>query len=76
MTETSPVLIPLHRQKVAIARAIDILREIYPARIEQKKATEKGQETHLAWLNAAMISLDLADNGKDIRPDLGKAVLG
>jgi hypothetical protein len=65
--------VSLHHQKIAIVRAIEILEEGYPARIEQKKATEKGAKVHLAYLAAAASSIDLADNGTDIRPDLAKS---
>ena len=69
MTET----VSLHHQKIAIVRAIEILEEVYPERIEQGKATEKGGKVHLAYLAAAASSIDLADNGTDIRPNLAKA---
>ena len=55
--------VPLHRQKVAVLRAHEILAEIYPARIAQQKATEDGARVHLALLEAAMQTLDDRDTG-------------
>ena len=65
--------VSLHHQKIAIVRAIEILEEVYPARIELKKATDKGAKVHLSYLAAAASSIDLADTGTDIRQDLAKA---
>ena len=62
--------VPLHYQKMAISRAIDILKEIYPARIEQKKANAEGARIHLDYLNEALITSDGLAEGRDMREDL------
>ena len=54
-------------QKMAIKRAIEILDEIYPARIAQQKATQAGRDKHLLWLLAALNTIDQADRGHDVR---------
>jgi|GEM_PF-3716541 len=59
--------ISLALQKVAVLRAAQILEEVYPARIEASKATPDGARTHLAYLGAALETLDRADRGEDIR---------
>ncbi len=66
----TPAPISLTQQKLAVLRAIDILKETYPARIAQQKATAKGSAMHLSWLTAALQTLDSADKGLDVRPDL------
>ena len=60
----------LWKLKAAVTRAVEILREIYPARIAQKKATEQGAKTHVDWLLTAADALDRADRGEDIRREL------
>lgn len=64
--------VKLHHQKVAVARAIDILTEIYPARIAQKKdkATPEAARKHLDYLNEALVTLDGLDQHIDMREDL------
>lgn len=59
--------IKLNLQKVAVLRAIDILTEIYPARIEQKKAIRDGARLHIQYLKAALATLDELDHGIDQR---------
>lgn len=59
--------IKLHKQKQAVVRAMEILEEIYPARIGNKRATKEGAATHIAWLQAALETIDLLDEGKDAR---------
>ena len=68
MTET----IPIYKQKQAVIRAHEILKEIYPARIGAKRATQSGADTHLMWLDAALATLDKLEHGEDARPDLAK----
>jgi hypothetical protein len=55
--------VPLHRQKTAVLRAHEILAEVYPARIGNKKATEDGARVHLEALDAVMETLDKLDTG-------------
>ena len=64
--------VPLHIQKGGVARAIDILKEIYPARVLQKKdkATREGARLHIKALTAALATLDGLDNHIDMRDDL------
>lgn len=59
--------IKLHLQKVAVMRAIDILTEIYPARIEQKKTDRDKARHHIQCLKSAMATLDELDHGSDQR---------
>jgi hypothetical protein len=66
--------IKLNRQKVGVSRAIDILNEIYPARILQKHktppATQEGYEAHIECLKAVLETLDGLDNQQDMRETL------
>jgi hypothetical protein len=64
--------VKLRYQKLAISRAIDILKEIYPVRILQKKlnASEEGAKTHIEFLLAALETIDGLDHGKDMRENL------
>ena len=61
---------PLHGQKMAVYRAIEILQEIYPARILQKKANKVGAKAHIEYLEAAMETLDGLCERKDMRENL------
>ena len=56
--------------KVAVTRAMEILEEIYPSRILNKRATEQGSVKHLAWLARAAEVLDQLDHSIDVRPNL------
>jgi len=47
----------LNQQLTAIRRAIEILEEIYPARILQKKVTPSGAKIHIQWLTEAYNTL-------------------
>jgi hypothetical protein len=62
--------VKLHHQVSAISRAHDILKEIYPARILQKKATREGADLHLDFLLAAMETVDGLAERRDMREDL------
>jgi hypothetical protein len=61
---------PLHGQKMAVYRAIQILEEIYPARILQKKANKEGAKAHLEYLEAALETMDGLCEYRDMRDDL------
>lgn len=62
--------VKLHVQKMAVLRAIDILKEIYPARIAQKKTDDDKAAAHLKCLRAALGTLDELDHGIDQRESL------
>lgn len=64
--------VKLHYQKVAVARAHDILEEIYPARILQKKdkATPEAAKKHLDYLLAALETIDGLCERRDMREDV------
>ena len=62
--------VKLQYQKVAVSRAHDILQKEYPVRIAQKRANEEGAKLHLAYLLAAMETLDMLERGVDMREDL------
>ena len=62
--------VKLHHQTMAVSRAIDILQEIYPARIAQKKANAEGAKIHLDYLKEAMITIDGLADRKDMRENL------
>ena len=55
---------------MAVYRAIEILQEIYPARILQKKANKVGAKAHIEYLEAAMETLDGLCERKDMRDNL------
>lgn len=59
--------IKLHRQKLAVVRSIEILEEIYPARIAQKKAKKEGADAHLAAMDEVLATIDGLDEGNDMR---------
>jgi hypothetical protein len=61
---------PMHHRKMAVSRAHDILKEIYPARILQKKANEKGAQMHLEILLESLETLDGLDDHIDMRETL------
>jgi hypothetical protein len=50
--------ITLSQQRLAIVRAAQILAEIYPARIAQKKATPQQSALHSRYLKAALATFD------------------
>lgn len=68
LSRSAPVHeISLDKQAVAINRAIDILEEIYPARVLQKKAKEEGVSIHIQYLKAAARTIDGLSHHKDMR---------
>lgn len=73
MTEPMPKFKhPMHHRKMAISRAHDILEEIYPARILQKRANEKGAAMHLEILLEALETIDGLCDRKDMRENLNR----
>lgn len=62
--------VKLSLQKVAVLRALDILEEIYPARIAQKKTDQDKVNAHIKCLKAAMCTLDELNHGVDQRESL------
>lgn len=58
---------PMHHRKMAVSRAHDILAEIYPVRILQKKASQVGADMHLAILLEALETIDGLEHGEDMR---------
>ena len=71
--ETTAAPVPLHTQKLAVLRAHQLLAKYYPAIITRGGATEERAAAHLLALEAALETLDRADRGIDIRPNLLKA---
>jgi len=61
---------PLHHQKIAVSRAIDILEEIYPARCLQKKANKEAAALHLDILVSALETMNGLCDQKDMRENL------
>jgi len=53
----------LEQQSKAIRRAVAILDEIYPAWIEEGRATQYERDVHLLWLHAGWNTLENVGKG-------------
>lgn len=55
-------------QAVCLVRTLDMLDEVYPARIARGQATQEGAEAHKRCLLACAETLNKLANGEDPRP--------
>lgn len=68
--------IKLHRQKLAVARACQMLKKVYPIKIMNKNFTDDGRQitqemaaAHLEALDEVTVTLDGLCKNNDMRED-------